>query len=236
MLVSSIVRQTLGIKSHRVKLVEQTGEGLCVYLDIHRGRLLPCSVCGTLGRVRDRLAVRSWKHVPLWGVPVTLRYASARVSCPTCGKVKVEAIPWSEGKGRLSKGLIWLLSSFCKLLPWEQVAQLFRVHWNTVASAVRQAVDYGLEHRQLSGVLYIGIDELSLVGHPLQAQTHARLRLDNAAPRRGHPQLLRDENRQRRRRRHEQQSQSRQPPLLRFPHSRYLHHSPIPLPGKATRT
>lgn len=161
MLVSSIVRQTLGIKSHSVKLVEQTGEGLCVYLDVYRGRLLACSVCGTPGRLRDRLAVRSWKHAPLWGIPVTLRYAPARVSCPTCGKVKVEAIPWSEGKSRLSKGLIWLLSSFCKLLPWEQVAQLFRVHWNTVASAVRQAVAYGLEHRELDGVLYIGIDELS---------------------------------------------------------------------------
>lgn len=161
MLVSSIVRRTLAIKSHRVKSVEEIGEDLCVYLDVHRGRRLPCSVCGTPGRVRDRLAPRSWKHVPLWGIPVTLVYAPARVSCPTCGKVKVEAIPWSEGKSRLSKGLIWLLSSFCKLLAWEQVAQLFGVHWNTVAGAVRQAVDYGLKHRQLSGVLYIGIDELS---------------------------------------------------------------------------
>lgn len=161
MLVSSIVRQTLGIKSHVVKSVNVTEEGLEVVLEVHRRRRLACSVCGTLGRVRDRLQMRSWKHVPLWGIPVTLRYAPARVSCKTCGKVKVEAIPWSEGKSRLSKGLIWLLASFCKLLAWEQVAQMFNVHWNTVSAAVRQAVDYGLAHRELGGVLYIGIDELS---------------------------------------------------------------------------
>jgi transposase len=161
MLVSSIVRQTLGIKSHVVKSVKATEEGLAVVLEVHRRRRLACSVCGTLGRVRDRLEMRSWKHVPLWGIPVRLSYAPARVSCKTCGKVKVEAIPWSEGKSRLSKGLIWLLASFCKLLAWEQVAQLFHVHWNTVAAAVRQAVDYGLAHRELGGVLYIGIDELS---------------------------------------------------------------------------
>lgn len=161
MLVNSIVRKTLGIKSHGVKWVEESSDGLRVHLDVHRGRRLPCSACGTLGRVRDRLAVRSWKHVPLWGIPVTLTYAPARVACLACGKVKVEAIPWSEGKCRLSKGLVWLLSFYCKLLPWKQVAQLFGVHWNTVAAAVRQAVDYGLAHREMGGVLYIGIDELS---------------------------------------------------------------------------
>lgn len=161
MLVSSIVRRTLGIKSHVVKRVKETDGGFRVHLDVHRRRRLPCSVCGTPGRVRDRLAVRTWKHAPLWGISVTLTYAPARISCRTCGKVKVEAIPWSEGKGRLSKGLIWLLASYCKLLPWEQVAQLFGVHWNTVAAAVRQAVDYGLAHRDLDGVLYMGVDELS---------------------------------------------------------------------------
>lgn len=161
MLVSSIVRRTLGIKFHGVKSVEELDGGFQVHLDVHRGRRLPCSVCGTPGRVRDRLALRRWTHVPLWGIPVTLTYAPARVLCGTCGKVKVEAIPWSEGKSRLSKGLIWLLAFWCKLLPWKQVAHMFGVHWNTVAAAVRQAVDYGLAHRGMDGVVYIGIDELS---------------------------------------------------------------------------
>jgi transposase len=70
-------------------------------------------------------------------------------------------MPWSQGKCRLSVGLIWLLAAWCKLLAWDQVAKLFGVHWNTVATAVRQAVSYGLEHREIGGVLYIGIDELS---------------------------------------------------------------------------
>ena len=45
---------------------------------------------------------------------------------------------------------------------WQaRVARLFGVHWNTVASAVRQAVDYGLAHRKWGEILYIGIDEIS---------------------------------------------------------------------------
>jgi transposase len=48
-----------------------------------------------------------------------------------------------------------------KLLAWDVVARMFRISWNTVRSAVKQAVDYGLAHRKLGQVLYIGIDELS---------------------------------------------------------------------------
>jgi transposase len=90
-----------------------------------------------------------------------LQYAPARVSCERCGAVCVEAVPWSQGKCRLSVGLIWLLAAWTKLLAWDVVARLFGVHWNTVAAAVRQAVAYGLDHREIGRVLYIGIDELS---------------------------------------------------------------------------
>jgi len=161
MLLASIVRKTLGIKCHVVKKVEQDEEGFRIELDVRGDRRVPCGSCGTLCRIRDRLAARTWRHVPLWGIAVRLVYRPARVRCGHCGAVRVEAIPWSQGKCRLSTGLIWLLSAWCKLLAWDQVARLFGVHWNTVSTAVRQAVSYGLDHRDLDGVLYIGVDELS---------------------------------------------------------------------------
>lgn len=161
MLVKTIVRRTLGIKNHLVRKVEWADDGFRIHLDVRRRRRLPCGSCGTLGRLRDRLKEREWKHVPLWGIPVRLVYAPARVNCPECGKVRVEDLPWSYGKCPVSIGLIWFLSAWAKLLAWEVVAKLFGVHWNTVASAVRQAVAYGLEHRDLGTVLCIGIDELS---------------------------------------------------------------------------
>lgn len=146
MLVSSLVRKTLGVKNHVVKKVVESDEGIRVELDLRRRRRLPCGTCGTLGRVRDRLKRREWKHVPLWGIPVKLVYAPARVKCRECGKVRVERIPWAQGKCRLSVGLIWLLAAWAKLLAWDVAARLFGVHWNTVATAVRQAVEYGLAH------------------------------------------------------------------------------------------
>ena len=161
MLLKSIIRKTLGVKRHMVMGVDFIHGEVFIKLDIRKGWKQPCGTCGKFGRMRDRLQPRSWRHAPLWGIPVTLAYAPARVSCTKCGKVRVEAIPWSQGKSRLSVGLIWMLSDWCKLLPWQQVARLFGVHWSTVATAVRQAVAYGLAHRQMGKMLYIGIDELS---------------------------------------------------------------------------
>ncbi|MBZ0258539.1 ISL3 family transposase [bacterium] len=134
---------------------------LQIELAARRNCRLPCGQCGTLSRVRDRLKERQWRHVPLWGIPSEIRYRPARVRCPKCQAVKVEAMPWSYGKSRLSVGFIWLLAAWAKLLAWKVAADQFGVHWNSVQGAVRQAVDYGLTHRDLGSILCIGIDELS---------------------------------------------------------------------------
>lgn len=161
MLLKSIIRKTLKINRHVVKDIKEMDGEIIISLEIRRGWRQPCGTCQSMGKVRDRLKKRRWKHVNLWGIAVFLEYAPARVCCPTCEKIKVEAIPWSLGKCQLTSGLVWTLSEFCKLLPWSTVAQMFGVHWNTVAAAVRAAVSYGLEHRKTSDLLYIGIDELS---------------------------------------------------------------------------
>jgi transposase len=173
MLVESIVRKTLGLKDHRV--VRVTGgpeEGLVVNLAARKRRRLECSVCGRRGRVRDRLGEREWRHVPLWGFQVTLRYRPARVRCPVCG-VRVEKVPWTQGKSSLSTALVRVLAVWARLLAWDVVAHLFGVCWSTVASAVRSAVKYGLAHRDTSDVRHIGIDEISRKkGHVYMTQVY----------------------------------------------------------------
>jgi len=65
---------TLGLKNHRVVKVAEVHGRVVVWLDRIRRRHLPCSVCGTFDPVKDRLPERSWRHVPLWGIEVELRY------------------------------------------------------------------------------------------------------------------------------------------------------------------
>lgn len=160
MLISSIVRLTLGIKDHRIVSVELISNELRIHLAVKKRRKLPCSICGRRCRPKDRIRQRRWRHVSLWGIPVFLHYYPRRVVCPEHG-IKVERIPWSMGKKPISFPLITVLSFWSRLLPWDQVANHFNVSWNMVRSAVEAAVAYGRDREDYRNVRLIGIDEIS---------------------------------------------------------------------------
>lgn len=124
-----------------------------------------CSGCGQPGAGYDRLETRRFDYVPLWGIAVVFLYAMRRVSCPRCGVV-VEQVPWAEGKSPMTKSYAWFLAMWARRLSWKEVAACFGTSWDTVYQAVAMAVSYGMEHRDLSGIKAIGIDEVSMhAGH-----------------------------------------------------------------------
>jgi len=118
-----------------------------------------CSGCGRSAPGYDRRPARRFQFVPLWGLPVYFRYAPRRVDCPRCG-IKVEKLPWAEGKSRLTTAFVWFLAGWAKLLAWQQVATAFRTSWDSVYRAVTFAVAWGLTQRSLEGIEAIGIDEI----------------------------------------------------------------------------
>jgi transposase len=118
-----------------------------------------CSQCGRRGPGYDRLPARRYEFVPLWALPVFLVYAPRRVHCRHCG-VKVERVPWAEGKSQLTTSYRWFLASWAKLLTWQQVANAFHTSWQSVYRATEMAVSWGLAHRNLDGIEAIGVDEV----------------------------------------------------------------------------
>ena len=160
MLVETIARKTLGLKNHKIDKIKETLEGTIeIYISHKKRRLLPCNNDGGKYKVVDQLPERRWQHVSLWGREVVIIYSPCRVMYQ--GKLIVEDIPWSKGKIRITAPLIAHIGIMAELLPWKQVAELFHVHWNTVKNAVKQIVEYGLEHREIGDVIYFGIDEIS---------------------------------------------------------------------------
>lgn len=118
-----------------------------------------CSGCGQRRPGYDTLRQRSFEFVPLWGILVFFLYAPRRVNCPTCG-VKVERLPWAQGKSHLTTTYAWFLATWAKRLSWKEVAEVFHTSWDSVVRSVKMAVDWGLEHRDLNGITAIGTDEI----------------------------------------------------------------------------
>ena len=95
----------------------------------------------------------------MWGIAVYFVYAMRRVECPTCG-LKVEQVPWCDGKNQLTTTYRWFLAGWAERLSWKGVADAFQTTWQNVYRSVEHAVFWGLAHRNLEGVESIGVDEI----------------------------------------------------------------------------
>jgi len=118
-----------------------------------------CSVCGKACRCYDRLDTRAFDFVPLWNIPVRFEYQMRRVNCPQCG-VRVEQIPWANGKSHTTKAFELFLAQWARKLSWKDTARSFGTCWDTVFRSVKAVVAYGLKHRNLDNIEAIGVDEI----------------------------------------------------------------------------
>jgi transposase len=83
--------------------------------------------------------------------------------------VKVERVPWGEGKSPTTTEYKWFLARWAKRMSWKEVSEAFHVSWDKVYEAVKHAVSWGLTHRILDGIEAIGIDEVQWQrGHKYQ--------------------------------------------------------------------
>ncbi len=144
----------------QAKFVEDS-DGLRIEVPIEprkNGRPI-CSVCKQPAPGYDRQPERRFEFVPLWGIAVFFVYAMRRVKCPKCG-VKVEQVPWCDGKNQLTTTYRWFLASWATRISWQTVARAFNTSWQNVYRSVKHAVSWGLAHRDLSGIEAIGVDEI----------------------------------------------------------------------------
>ena len=125
-----------------------------------RGSRGLCSGCGQGGPTYDTGSARRFMFVPLWGMHVILLYAMRRIECSRCG-VKVERVPWAEGKNSSTIALQVFVARWARRLSWKEVSEVFRLSWDSVFRSVKSVVSWGLEHRSLAGIEAIGVDEVA---------------------------------------------------------------------------
>jgi len=93
-----------GFKYGKVRMHEVDGSAsLSVRILPRRNSRPYCSGCGRRGPVHSKLPDRQFQHIPIYGIAVVFLYAMRRVKCDRCG-VKVEMVPWGDGKNRMTTG------------------------------------------------------------------------------------------------------------------------------------
>ena len=138
-----------------------------ITIEIHnrQGSRGQCGECGRESAGYDHLKERRFRFIPLWGYKVELVYTPRRIRCPEHG-IRVEHLPWADGKSPICEPFKIFLAYWAKHLSWQGVAREFQVTWKNVFESVEYVVEYGLKHRVLDNIKAIGIDEIQyLVGH-----------------------------------------------------------------------
>jgi hypothetical protein len=73
----------------------------------------------------------------------------------------VEQFPWAPPWARVTTALAGVVAALARELSWQQTARHFGLNWRTVASVVKQAVEYGLRQRRRRPLHVLGLDEVS---------------------------------------------------------------------------
>ncbi|WBA80452.1 hypothetical protein [Endozoicomonas sp. GU-1] len=81
-------------------------------------------------------------------------------------RVKVEQVPWAEGKKELTKVYMQFLANWARKLSWKEVARTFNTSWEKVFHALEYVVEWGKKHLSLDNIKAIGVDEVAYqIGH-----------------------------------------------------------------------
>lgn len=136
----------------------------CLVVDIEprkNGKPI-CPICYKACSTYDHQpSPRYFEFIPVWGILIYFCYIMRRVNCASCG-IKVEQVPWSEGKGQLTIAYQIFLAHWAKKLSWKEVAEAFHTTWGKVFRAIQYVVEYGLKNRKLDGITAIGVDEIQV--------------------------------------------------------------------------
>ena len=164
MLIKTILNRVHPIKGFiytNVQHRKESQEVLEATIESRKGSKGKCSVCEKPFPGYDRLPKRHFAFIPMWNIPVSLIYRPRRVSCTEHGIV-VEKLPWAQGKEHTTFVFQSFLAQWARVLSWKEVAQRFKSSWDTVYDSIKRVVDYGLEHRDLTEIKALGVDEMAI--------------------------------------------------------------------------
>jgi transposase len=142
-----------------------TSEGVVVTLRLRRRRRV-CSSCGQTGRqlqIHDR-RVKRWRHLDLGASRCILECELRRLRCRDCG-VRLEPVPWARPGAAHTRDFEDTVAWLAQQMAFAPIARLLGVGWHTIGPIVARVVSDHLDDRRLSGLVCIGVDEISYRRH-----------------------------------------------------------------------
>ena len=121
-----------------------------------------CRECGSREVIKKDRFIREYKTVPIGIKPTYLVVEVYRLSCRSCGAVKMEPIPLVLFRRRWTKALGRYVIELMKYATIEDVARHLRMSWDTIKEIHVWALKRKFKKKRISQVEYLGVDEVSV--------------------------------------------------------------------------
>lgn len=157
--VTTAFNKMLSIPGAWVSSVVFTPEGIVVGLRRRPGR--PVCPCGRRGTGGYDTSMRRWRHLDLGSSKLFLEAQIRRLHCRRCDRVVTEVVPWARPRARCSRDFEDVVAWLAQRTDKTTIARLLRTSWETVAGIVTRVVAEAIDDRRLTGLLRIGVDEVS---------------------------------------------------------------------------
>lgn len=163
MRVTTAFNRLLRLPGAAVTDVSFGAEGVIVTVRLRRRRRV-CSVCGQLsGSIHDR-RLKRWRHLDLGANRCVIECELRRLWCRDCG-AQLEAVPWARAGSRYTRDFEDVVAWLAQQMAKTPIAGLLRIAWDSVGRIVERVVADHLDDKRLSGLVAIGVDEISYRRH-----------------------------------------------------------------------
>ena len=159
MRVTTAFNKMLSIPGATVASVEFTTEGVVVGLRRRASR--PRCPCGWKAAGAYDSSTRRWRHLDLGASKLLLQAEIRRLHCRRCDRVVTEQVPWARPRARHTRDFEDVVAWLAQRSDKTTIKRLLRTSWETVAAIVERVVAEQIDTRRLTGLLRIGVDEVS---------------------------------------------------------------------------
>jgi transposase len=164
MRVTTAFNRLLRLPGASVIDVSFSGEGVIVTVRLRRRRRV-CSRCGQTGRLAIHgRRVKRWRHLDLGVNRCVIECELRRLWCGSCG-AQFEAVPWARAGSCYTRDFEDVVAWLAQQMAKTPIAGLLRIAWDTVGRIVERVIADRLDHTRLSGLVAIGVDEISYRRH-----------------------------------------------------------------------
>jgi transposase len=164
MRVTTAFNRLLRLPGASVIDVSFSAEGVIVTVRLRRRRRV-CSRCGRAGRLAIHgRRVKRWRHLDLGVNRCVIECELRRLWCRSCG-AQFEAVPWARAGSRYTRDFEDVVAWLAQQMAKTPIAGLLRIAWDTVGRIVERVIADRLDHTRLSGLVAIGVDEISYRRH-----------------------------------------------------------------------